>query len=62
MSVRWNPVRSCASRIITWNGAAVDSLSQLRTLIAGLGIGDTVRLVVQRDAGRFEATVTAGGV
>lgn len=47
--------------IIAWNGAAVDSLAQLRTLIAGLGMGDTVRLAVRRDAGRFEATVTIGG-
>jgi predicted metalloprotease with PDZ domain len=48
-------------RITAWNGVAVDSLAQLRTLIAGLGVGDTVRLAVQRDVGPFEATVTVGG-
>ena len=45
-------------RLITWNGAAVNSPSQLRTLLGQLHIGDTVHVAVQRDVGRFEATVT----
>lgn len=44
-------------RVSSWNGAPVDSISQLRTLISELRLGDSVRLAVQRPAGRFEATV-----
>jgi predicted metalloprotease with PDZ domain len=48
-------------RVISWNGAPVDSLSQLRASVSRLQISDTVRLVVERPAGRFEGTVIVGG-
>jgi predicted metalloprotease with PDZ domain len=50
-----------SDRLISWNGVGVSSLSQLRTLIGQLHLGDTVRVAVQRADGSFEATVTVGG-
>lgn len=48
-------------QLVTWNGVGVNSPSQLRTLIGPLRIGDTVHVAVQREAGKFDATITVAG-
>lgn len=48
-------------RVVSWNGAPVSDVPQLRSAIGQLRIGDTVRVAVQRDAGPFEATVIVTG-
>ena len=48
-------------RVVTWNGVAVGDLQQVRTAISSVHLGDTVRVGVMRDGGRFEAVVPVVG-
>ena len=44
-------------RLLSLNGAPVQTVVEFRNLLGGLGIGDTVRIEVSRPAGTFRATV-----
>ena len=48
-------------RILSINGSAVRTLPELRSFLRGLVIGDTVAIVVERPAGRFETRVAIQG-
>lgn len=48
-------------RIVSWNGVALTSVPQLRSMIGQLHLADTVRVMVRRNTGPFEATITIAG-
>ena len=48
-------------RLVSWNGAPIHDVQQLRTAVSEMHIGDSARVMVQRDSGKFEADVTVPG-
>jgi predicted metalloprotease with PDZ domain len=48
-------------QIVSINGAPVRTWPELREILQGLGIGDSVEIVVQRPSGRFDARVVIEG-
>jgi predicted metalloprotease with PDZ domain len=47
--------------LTSWNGTSINDVSQLRTAISQLRIGDTVRVAVKRSLEDFATTVTVAG-
>jgi predicted metalloprotease with PDZ domain len=48
-------------RLVALDGVAVTTWPELRARLVRLGMGDTIRVAVRRDAGPFETTVTIAG-
>jgi predicted metalloprotease with PDZ domain len=48
-------------RLVSWNGRAIADVRQLRTAVAQLRIGDTVRVAVRRDSAIVERMVKVTG-
>ena len=48
-------------QIVTIDGATVRTWPELRTILVGLAIGDSLDVVVQRPSGRFETSVVIQG-
>ena len=48
-------------QIVTIDGATVRTWPELRTILVGLAIGDSLDVVVQRPSGRFETSVLIQG-
>jgi predicted metalloprotease with PDZ domain len=48
-------------QLVSWNGVVITDAQPLRAVLEQLHIGDTVRVSVVRDSGRFETNVTVEG-
>ena len=48
-------------RLVSWNGIAIGDAQQLRAAISQLQMGDTARVDVMRDSGKFEVAVAGVG-
>jgi predicted metalloprotease with PDZ domain len=48
-------------RLLTVNGSAIGSVAEFRTLLGRIGLGDTLRVEIQRPAGTARVVVVAAG-